>query len=151
MLEIKVKRHLQIPKCVEKSCIACSHNKHTSWFALTFNVQMMHFIDFWLIRTFVVVAIDAFFPQIFLDWKVESADCFTFRMYGTAITRRGAARLCSSPATAITSCNLSQLHSHIFDAYSTYLIVPIPTFMTSAPEHIAYFYWGCLHFMPPTM
>ena len=49
MLEIKVKRHLRRPKCVEKSCITCSHNKHTSWFALTFNVQMMHFLDFWLI------------------------------------------------------------------------------------------------------
>ena len=49
MLEIKVKRHLWRPKCVEKSCITCSHNKHTSWFALKFNVQMMHFLDFWLI------------------------------------------------------------------------------------------------------
>ena len=46
---------------------------------------MMHFLDFWLIKALlsqnVVVAIYALFPQIFWDWKVESADFFAFRMY----------------------------------------------------------------------
>ena len=46
---------------------------------------MMHFLDFSLIyahlsRNFVVV-IYALFPQNFLDWKVKSADFFTYRMY----------------------------------------------------------------------
>ena len=46
---------------------------------------MMHFLDFSLIYAHVsqnfVVAIYALFPQIFWDWKVESADFFAFRMY----------------------------------------------------------------------
>ena len=52
---------------------------------LTFNFRMMHFLDFWLIYALLpqnfVVAIYALFQQIFWDWKVESADFFTFRMY----------------------------------------------------------------------
>ena len=43
------------------------------------------FLDFWLIYALLsqnfVVAIYALFPQIFLDWKAESADFFAFRMY----------------------------------------------------------------------
>ena len=49
---------------------------------------MMHLLDFSLIYAHLsqnfVVAIYALFPQIFWDWKVESADFFTFRMYGWA-------------------------------------------------------------------
>ena len=47
---------------------------------------MTHFLDFWLIYALlsqnVVVAIFALFPQIFLDWILESpVFFFTFRMY----------------------------------------------------------------------
>ena len=66
----------------------CSnHDKHTSWFFLTFYFGMMHFSDFWLnyalLSQNVVVAIYAIFPQIFWDWKVKSADFYTFRMYAS--------------------------------------------------------------------
>ena len=63
-----------------------SHDKHTPWFVLPFYFWIMHFLDFWLIYAHlsqnIVVAICALFSEDFLDWKVESADFFTFRMYG---------------------------------------------------------------------
>ena len=52
----------------------CStHNKHTSWFILTFYFRMMHFLDFWLIYVIllqnVVVAIYALFRRFFENEK----------------------------------------------------------------------------------
>ena len=60
--------------------------KHT-----IFSTKMPHwhqilviFMIYALLSRNFAVRIYALFPQIFGDWKVESADFFTFRMYGSA-------------------------------------------------------------------
>ena len=57
--------------------------KHVLGFRLTF---LQHFWDFLMIYALLSqdfdVEIHALFPQIFRDWKADSANLFAFRMYG---------------------------------------------------------------------
>ena len=93
MLEIKIKRHLErvCRKVLQNMFLDSDLSCHLRIGGNTLTFQcsvcgMMHFLDFWLINAFlsqnVVFAIYALFPQFFWDWKAESADFFTSRMYG---------------------------------------------------------------------